>query len=121
MFHCLACCCADALIGGAGSKRSKDAWRQVYRALEHGHAEAQCRNKNSLNTFHPDIQRFASTFVSMQAKRHMADYDPYFRAYKSAVQIDITMARFAIRRLMKAPMLERRAFATLVLLKPRKS
>ena len=36
LFHCLATCCADMIVGGAGADRSEPAWRQAYRALDHG-------------------------------------------------------------------------------------
>ena len=39
LFHCLAACYADTIVGGPGAKRSKPAWRQAYRALNHGSAK----------------------------------------------------------------------------------
>ena len=39
LFHCLARACADALAGAGGSRT---AWRQVYRALEHGQTKRCC-------------------------------------------------------------------------------
>jgi hypothetical protein len=108
------------LIGGAGARRSKEAWTQVYRALEHSHARRQCRDAAALMRFHPSVQRFADAFVSMQSKRHDADYDPDARFYKSAVQYDIANARDVITGFGRAPQRDRRAFAAWVLLKPRR-
>ena len=43
LFHALARCCANMLVGVATpASRSQQAWTQVYRALEHGHAKNQC-------------------------------------------------------------------------------
>ena len=39
LFHCMAENCADMLVGGPGSGRSRPAWHQAYRALEHGRAK----------------------------------------------------------------------------------
>jgi len=66
MFHCLARCCADTLIGSSGADRSKPAWRQVYRALDHGFAKNSCRNQEFIKKFPKDIEDFANSFVSMQ-------------------------------------------------------
>ena len=75
LFHCLAACCADTLVGGAGSDRSEQAWRQTYRALQHGPARERCAHRN-IEWFPNEIQDLANVFVNMQTKRHSADYDP---------------------------------------------
>jgi uncharacterized protein (UPF0332 family) len=73
MFHALARCCADLLIGGPGSKRSKPAWSQVYRALDHGTAKSACANETMIAKFPREIQEFSRAFVELQLKRHEAD------------------------------------------------
>ena len=45
MFHCLAKCCADTIVGGRGATRSSAAWTQAYRALDHGQARNRCANQ----------------------------------------------------------------------------
>jgi len=63
MFHCLAACAANALIG-----RTRDAaWHQTYRALEHGKARRACENKAALTAFPLEVRRFADVF------RHFAE------------------------------------------------
>ena len=42
LFHALARCCADTLVGATPASRSQTAWTQTYRALEHGYAKNQC-------------------------------------------------------------------------------
>ena len=57
----------------------------------------------------------------MQLKRHIADYDPYGRWYKSEVSEDIDAAADIITRFERVPAQDRRKFAVHVLLKSRKS
>jgi uncharacterized protein (UPF0332 family) len=120
LFHGLARSCADLLVGGAGSARSAPAWKQAYRALEHGPVKAACQNSGLLAKFPQEIQDFANVFVQMQAKRHNADYDPEARFYKSAVLNDIDTVEAVIAAFDKAPVKDRRAFAVLVMLKLRR-
>ena len=117
LFHTLAKCCADLLIGGSGSQRSPEAWRQVYRALEHGVAKNACDSK-LITKFPNEIQDFANAFITMQAKRHKADYDPTEKTYKSLVSLDIDMSENVIDGFHQASLKDRRAFAAFVLFRP---
>jgi uncharacterized protein (UPF0332 family) len=118
MFHALARCCADTLIGTAPSARNHNAWKQAYRALEHGFAGNSCRKKIG-TTFPIEIQNFAIQFYKMQEKRHRADYDPDERVQKSTVLTDIAAVRVVINDLKKVPIKHRRAFAASVIFKER--
>ena len=119
MFHCLARCCADTLIGSRSADRSRPAWRRVYRALEHGFAKNSCKNQTITKKFPKDIEDFANTFVSLQRKRHSADYDPFSQFTKLEVERDISATRDAIERFQSTPIKDRRAFAAFVLFKNR--
>jgi len=121
MFHTLARCCADLLIGGPGSSRSEEAWNQVYRALDHGFAKGACMNKGVLLKFPKEIQDFANLFVQMQFKREDADYNPNGTVFKSAVLTDISAVKAVIDGFGKAPLKDRRAFTALVMVKQRKT
>ena len=121
LFHCLGRNCADLLIGGAGSNRSPEAWRQVYRSLEHGLAKDRCKNIKMIEKFPQDIQDFANLFVSMQEKRHSADYDPLEKFYKSAVSADIEQVDLAVNAFNTVSAMDRRAFCAYVLLRERKN
>jgi hypothetical protein len=110
---------ADLLIGGANSNRSKRAWAQTYRALEHGVAKKCCMNQSVMQHFPKPIQHFADMFVQMQLKRHDADYDPNFRAFKSAVITDVFTVNATINAFERTSKKDRRAFAAFVLLKQR--
>ena len=124
LFHCLAACCADMVVGGSGSNRSRAAWRQAYRALQHGLARQRCERQHIIAKFPDEIQDFADLFVDMQKKRHGADYDPDATAAydpdtafsKSNVIQDIAVAENAINHFSNAPVRDRRAFAVYVLL-----
>lgn len=118
MFHCLARNGADLLVGGASATRSKHAWRQTYRALEHGFAKSAC-NDGVVSKFPQAIEDFANIFVLMQEKRHAADYDPVIRLGKSEVAANIKAAHDAIVGFATTPAKDRRAFAAHVLFKKR--
>ena len=118
MFHCLAKSCADLIIGGAGAAKSKPAWRQVYRALEHKPCASACKDK-ILAAFPKPIADFANTFVTMQEKRHLADYDPFALFTKSEVIQDIAIIERAMAAFKNEDAKDRRAFCTFVLFKKR--
>jgi len=115
LFHCLARECADLLIGGKGSRRSNEAWRQVYRSLEHHQVKEKCMNTNMIKKFPNGIQDFANTFVLMQKKRHDADYDPFGIFTKSSVERDINLVEETIKKFKLEPVQDRRAFCAYVL------
>lgn len=115
LFHCLAGCCADMLVGGAGANRSAQAWRQAYRALQHTTARQRCTNQ-VIRRFPSEIQAFAVRFTDMQRKRESADYDPDGTFYKSDVLQDIDTTENVIGQFMKVLPKDRRAFAVYILL-----
>lgn len=121
LFHCLARCCADTLVGTSKASVSAEAWRQAYRALEHGYCKGQCKNHKVLSSFPQQIQDFANLFVSMQEKRHAADYDPMEKLFKSSALTDLATAQTAISDFQSCLVKDRRAFAVWVMLKERKN
>lgn len=118
LFHCLARNCADTLVGKTRRHRREPAWRQAYRALEHGYVRSQC-SRSDIRKFTQEIQYFIGSFTDMQRKRHQADYDPAGRWSKSDVLDDLDNAADAIEEFEAAPLKDRRAFAVFVLLKSR--
>ena len=50
----------------------------------------------TISHFPKKIQDFANMFVTMQEKRHKADYDPNAKAKKSQVSTDIDLVEAAI-------------------------
>jgi uncharacterized protein (UPF0332 family) len=73
LFHALAALCADSLIGV--TKRDTEAWRGVYRGLEHARMKDEFK-KQSVRQLHQGVARLAAAFVQLQEARHSADYDP---------------------------------------------
>lgn len=119
LFHHLARSGADLFVGATKAIRSRGAWRQAYRALEHRAAKAACSDGPVIELFPESISNYAFAFRTMQEKRHNADYDPYFRLTKSEVQADIETVRDVIAGFDASPSKDRRAFVALVLFKKR--
>lgn len=119
MFHCLARSAADLLVGGYNADRSKPAWRQVYRSLEHNPTKGACQDKATIQKFPKPIADFANLFVTMQTKRHAADYDPLASFVKSEALQDIEAVEKAIEDFWSAPVKDRRAFCAFVLFRKR--
>ena len=118
LFHTLAGNCADQLVGGRASTETRQAWRQMYRALDHGQVKRRCterRPKHVLRMFPQEIQDFADQFVRMQRERHLADYDPFEQFSRSAVIQFIEETKAAIAAFWQADLSDRRAFAVFVL------
>lgn len=72
-----------------------------------------------MQRFPAQIIDFASLFVTMQEKRHQADYDPRARFAKSDVAGDVALARKTIADDRAVPSKHRRAFCAYVLLRQR--
>ena len=121
LFHTLAKSGADLLVGVTGASRSKPAWRQTYRGLEHGRVKSACRKVGTMKKFPPAIREFGDFFVEMQEIRHSADYDPYaeFEEPLTKFFVDrfINRAEQTIKGFNAAPKKDRKAFSIYVLFK----
>ena len=115
LFHTLARCCADMLVGVSPVARSQQAWRQTYRALEHGPAKNRCSRQNMLSKFPPEIEDFGQRFITMQRERHAADYDPQAVFSRDRVIQLIEETARTIARFNGVAAQDRRAFAVYVL------
>ena len=118
LFHTLANDAADLLVGSRSSTQTRQAWRQMYRALEHARVKRQCterRPKQVLRKFPLEIQDFADQFVFMQRQRHIADYDPLGLFLRSDVSQFIERTKSVISDFKKVDRDDRRAFAVFVL------
>ena len=119
MFHALAACCADMLIGTGYLARRRPEWRQIYRALEHGYARRQCSNNAALAQFSQEIRLFTWHFTDTQRLRHLADYDPDATFVREDVLQIIDETERIIVDFNGAPADRRRAFAVHVLFRTR--
>ena len=72
-----------------------------------------------MTQFPKPIEDFANAFVTMQAKRLSADYDPTSKFTKSEVAQDIATVRRAIKAFSAEPRKDRLAFCTFVLFRKR--
>ena len=115
MFHYLAGCAANAIIG-----RARDsAWHQTYRALEHGKARNACEDKGPMAAFPQEVRHFAKTFVILQKAQQQADYALDGQYSQLDVLAAIDRAERAIVRFDQADVQHRRAFVAHVLFKRR--
>ena len=121
MFHALARCCANMLVGATRARRSQRAWRQVYCALEHGYARNQCSNGNMMPRFPLQMQDFGEQFVAMQRQRQDADYDPDAEFSRSDVLRFIDETKNAITEFDDTDPRDQRAFAVYVLFRVKQS
>ena len=119
LFHALAQACANTLAGASPATRDQSAWQRAYRALEHGYAKNQCRNKSAMSDFPEDIQNFGSLFVFMQDRRHLADYDPVETFMRFDVIECVAQTEDALAGFRDVPASDLRRFAIYVLLRNR--
>ena len=120
LFHALARCCADMLVGSAVARRRQNAWDRMYRALEHGLVKNQCNDLQQMQLFPPDIQGFGRHFVAMQRFRHQADYAPHQTFSRSQTLELINECERVIPDLRGAPAIDQRAFAVHILFRTRR-
>lgn len=122
LFHCVAAAGADLLVGGKQSDRSERAWRQAYRALNHGRAKNRCKEiigKKKQMGFPAELEDVAAEFVNLQRTRHRADYDPAEPFTKTDVLQTIRVAERAMAKFTQADRRDRRAFVVYMLLDKR--
>lgn len=119
LFHALAKECADRLAGN-GRNRPDKAWRQTYRALNHGDAKKACAQLRTLG-FPAELIRVGDAFRDLQEARHQADYDPTHRVSRTDALAAIASAEDGLAKLRSASTKYRVAFAVLLLLRARTS
>lgn len=119
LFHAVAQSNADTLVGDDPLDRDQEAWRQAYRALEHGYARRRCQQAQRNPRFSPAVQGLAEYFGEMQTLRNRADYDPDAIFSPHDVQAAITQIGQHIADFRAAPVRERRAFAVYILMRER--
>ena len=115
MFHTLALCGANTLVGAARVNRNQPEWIQVYRSLEHGYARNQCNNRAVMDRFPLEIQDFGVLFARIQRERQAADYDPNASFSRYRVRRFVNEATRVIAAFENADPRERRAFSVVVL------
>lgn len=117
VFHAIAGDAANLLVGAHETQSA--AWGAIYRALEHRQAKEACQKAVQAG-FSDEICAVARHFVLLQARRHIADYDPFFDPINDNVAGDVESAADAIARYFACPEPARRAFAVHLLFRPRR-
>ena len=120
LFHTICRNTADTMVGKTKQYRSRPAWRQAYRAVDHRRAKEACQKRKVMEKFPKEVEDFANLFGKMQKKRHEADYDPETNYTQSDVTEDIKAAEKAIKKLNEVAVSDRCAFAVWVTLNDRK-
>lgn len=117
VFHTLARLCADELVGP--SRDATAEWSRVYRALEHGVAKSTLLAARTRSS-DEGIRRFATIFVSLQAARHQADYDPHAPALLREDALEaLVEAEEAVNLLAQLSRASKRSIAVRVLFRSR--
>ena len=116
-FHALCSSNTNILTGISAGPPYPPEWTRTYRATEQRSASDRM-NRDAANTS-PALQHFGATFSILQEHRHKADYDPEARFLRSDVVNLIVRAETAIQAFLAVSTAERRALATLVLLRGR--
>lgn len=119
VFHAICQSNADTLVGDNPQDRDELAWRQAYRALEHGYARRRCQQVMRSSRFLSPVQRLAGFVAVIQDLRHRADYDPDTSFVQQEVIAIINEADDRITAFRAAPAQERRAFAVYILMRER--
>lgn len=111
LFHTLAHAGSDLLVGK--THRTEKAWRQVYRALQHGELKSRCEALPA--GFAPHFVDIADTVVELQKLRHEADYDPTAVFRRADVQSHILKAETSVAAFTASAAAEQRAFVVWLL------
>lgn len=77
LFHWLARCAADSLVGAA--ETGGESWTRVYRALNHRDLRHRCRSGRMPSSMPQELRRLGSALVRLQPIRNGADYNPTMR------------------------------------------
>jgi uncharacterized protein (UPF0332 family) len=118
VFHALARCCADELLGKA-DRSSKD-YERVYRALDHGPLKSAFKAE-PLND-NPALNAIGALVAALQSARHRADYLPPGKLFNQAECRElIETAKTAVDLLDQLGPKDRRMLAVHLLFKNRLS
>ena len=98
---------------------TREAHRLAYRGLDHGALRSACINSSILRRLPPTMRGLADTVPLIQAKRHIADYDPAHAFALEDVIDDIDRCERVIADFLAAPEADRRAFVAFVLFRAR--
>ncbi|MBV9704648.1 MAG: hypothetical protein JO163_18115 [Methylobacteriaceae bacterium] len=126
LFHSIAQAATDAFVGV--KHRRSPRYETIYRGFEHRHMKESCAavDKPTLGpkaskalgatTVSQDIRDVASAFVTLQERRHWADYSPSGKITRAEAQDLVDLAAFAGGQLPATNAEERRNFLAYLML-----
>jgi hypothetical protein len=128
LFHAILTEVADIFAGR--TQRRTVRYALVYRSIDHKTLRGLCEDIIKPNPpqrylryiprggFSPDVLAVANAIVDLQEKRHLADYDPLFRARALDTTLTVATARAALLRFRVATRSQRKAFLLLLVFQP---
>lgn len=129
IFHATVTAAADLFVGS--TNRHENRYGLAYRSVDHAWLRDLCnyvRAENLAKKIRPyapaggfgaNIHAFAAATVDLQEKRHAADYDVMIHMDRSNADLMIGNARAALERFNQAHPMQREAFLSLLMFKPR--
>lgn len=84
LFHASAYLCADELVGW---NKSWEVFTPIYRSLDHGRAKDVFKRISAQHG--PHMAVIGQTFILLQERRHIADYDPSPFPFGRAETLDL--------------------------------
>lgn len=118
LFHWLAGCAADSLVGAA--ETPGESWTRVYRALNHRDVRQRCHKGGVPPSTPYPLRQLGTALVELQRIRNGADYNPVVRLARKDVLARVDEARRILEDLERATPADRRAFTVHVLFKERR-
>ncbi len=130
-FHAVLRAAADEFVGSSKAARKSAAYELVYRGYEHAQMKSACLDLSKpqmparfaaiFGAQHlPQMYRStAIVFVALQEARHLADYAPTRRFYKSEAATAIKQASFCVVNVLGGSGPVRKAFLLALLLRVR--
>jgi hypothetical protein len=128
LFHAVLTEVADIFAGR--NQRHTPRYALVYRSIDHKALRELCEDLVKSTPpqrysghiprggFGPDLVAVATAVVDLQEKRHLADYDPLFRARTLDTALAVATARAAVLRFRAATRTQRKAFLSLLVFRP---
>jgi hypothetical protein len=129
VFHAIVRTAADAFVGAKHRKSPR--YETVYRGFEHGRMKEGCASvdKPTLSAkatkalgatvASQEIRDIANAFVTLQERRHWADYSAVGKITRSEARDLVDLADFAITQMRAANADDRRNFLAYLMLSTR--
>lgn len=129
VFHAIVTEGADEFVGR--TQRQTPRYALVYRSVDHRSLRRLCKEvaqkklSDNFSKYEPpsgfgrELKGLATAVVDLQEKRHLADYDPLFRAGTSEAVSALVTARTALASLRNTSRPRRKTFLSLLIFSPR--